>query len=430
MRRVSAGAVLWFLAGIAVNADDLPKEVVRLARFKQAVRETLSQIPNYTCLESIQRYGFEHHGRAFQPLDTVQVEISNLGDKEILSWPGARRFAENSVSDFAAGGMMSSGVFALHARTVFLADTTTIQYHGEEEFAGHMASRYDFRVPQAWSGYQIHTNGLNVTVGTRGSFWIDAESLELLRLEVRADDPPPSLGIENHVTVIEYARARIGEADVLLPQSARVLTTRVSGDALRNDIEFSHCREFVADSTIHFDIPAASAVAASPAVRQVDVPGGLTITIELQTAVDAASAKVGQLLSGRVVDDVRRKGQLIVPKGALATGRIRSFSRVRSPEPGIELTVEFEELAWEGAHAQFYAEMQSVPAGDSLLAMPAIDGGLPTVPSSSGSAAMTGVAGPQIPGTAVLHLKTQFRLKPGFRMSWRTLEPNVRRRAK
>jgi hypothetical protein len=393
------GLALWvWAAGTSAAADDLPQEVILLAHFKQAIRRALSQVPNYTCLETVERYGAEHHGVSFRPLDNVQLEISSVGDKELLAWPGARRFDESDIEGFTAGGMMSSGVFATHARSVFLADTTMIRYHGEEDLAGRMTARYDFHVSQAWSGYQIRANGATARVGTVGSFWVDPGSLELIRLEVRAEQLPAALGIESSTTDIDYARMRIGETDVLLPQTAQLLTALVSGDSWRNDIGFSHCRAYSTESSIRFDMPETQPANAVAAVRQVELPAGLMITIALETPIDSGTALVGDVLHGRVTEDVRRKGKTIVPKGALAAGRIRGFARVPSPEPGIDLTVEFQELEWEGARAQFYGEM---------------------LPQESAGRA-------HIPGTGVLHLKARFQLATGFKTTWRTFEPNQR----
>jgi len=98
----------------------LPHEVVLLAHFKERMQQVLSLVPNYTCLETIQRSVRDRHAIAFSPLDIVLLEVSNLGDKERLAWPGARRFEEADLSSFASGGLLGSGIFALHARTVFL----------------------------------------------------------------------------------------------------------------------------------------------------------------------------------------------------------------------------------------------------------------------------------------------------------------------
>ena len=431
MRWKLCGFVLLVWAGsVAAVPDDLPHEVLLLARFKQQVRQALAQVPNYTCLETIQRSVQDRHAIVFSPLDTVLLEISNLGDRELLAWPGARRFEEANLSLFASGGLMGSGVFALHARNVFLHDTSTIQYYGDEDMAGRPVARFDFRVPEVWSGYQIQANGASARVGMTGSFWIDPTSLELVRMEVRADEIPAALGIERTVTLIDYARMRIGASDVLLPQDAKLLLMLLSGEVRRNDIQFSHCHEYRAESSIRFDMPDTPPSAAAPSVRLVDLPAGLTVPIELETAIDSTTAHVGDLLRGHVTNDVRRKRKtIIIPKGAIVTGRIRGLERLRSPRPAFDLTIELAELEWENTSAEFYGELLPKGSGrveDSSLNIPSISGEVTAIPPSPYPATRA-VHTLQIPGTGVLHMAgTRFHIAPGFRMNWRTLEPNQR----
>jgi len=418
------------MAQVGPAAGDLPRETVLLAGFKRKIRQVLTQIPNYTCLETVQRSVQKPRANALSPIDIVLLEVSTVGDKELLAWPGARRFEEGNMSSFASGGMIGSGVFASHARNVFLLETTTMQYHGDEEVSGRMLARFDFRVPEAWSGYQIQANGASAKVGTTGSFWIDPASLELVRMEVRAGDIPAAIGIERTETDIDYAPVRIGDSDILLPQAARILVALPTGEVRRNDIQFSHCHEYLTESTIRFDMPDTAAARPAQQWQTVDLPAGLTVSIELDTAVDSATAHIGDILRGHVTSDVRRKGKTIIPKGAIATGRVRGIERLRAPGPAIDLTIEIAELEWENSRAQFYGELvppASAREGEnSLINLPSKDGGVPDVVSSAGHAAET-VHAPQIPGTGVLHLTgKQLRIAAGFRMDWRTWEPNQR----
>src|ERR1022692_4390189 len=173
--------VLLVWEGSVAAPDDLPREVLLLARFKQRMRQILLQVPNYTCLETIQRSAQGRRTTVFSPLDTVLMEVSTVGDKELLAWPGARRFEEADLTSFTSGGLMGSGVFALLARNVFVHDVTTIKYHGDEEIAGLPVARYDFGIPAAWSGYELRANGASAVVRLDGSFWIDPAPLELVQ---------------------------------------------------------------------------------------------------------------------------------------------------------------------------------------------------------------------------------------------------------
>ena len=104
MRRALCGILLLAWVGsIAAAQDDLSHDDL-LARFKQAIGQALSQIPNYTCLETIQRSAQGPRAKSFSPLDTVLLEVSNLGGKELLSWPGARRFEDADRLRSSAAG--------------------------------------------------------------------------------------------------------------------------------------------------------------------------------------------------------------------------------------------------------------------------------------------------------------------------------------
>jgi hypothetical protein len=92
------------------------------------------------------------------------------------------------------------------------------------------------------------------------------------------------------------------------------------------------------------------------------------------------------------------------------------------------LTIEIAELEWENWRAQFYGEFLSSASGrdgdSSLINLPSKEGGVPDVAASM-STVREMVYGASIPGTGVLHMAgTRFRIASGFRMEWRTLEPN------
>ena len=403
---------------------------VLLARFKEQVRQALSQVHNYTCLETIDRSVRGRGEKAFSRLDTVLLEVSNLEGKELLSWPGARQFRDSDPSSFVNQGLMGTGVFALQARTVFQGDHAVIQYHGNEDMAGRPVARFDFRVPKAWSGYQIRTYRAAANAGTSGSFWVDPASLELVRMEVRADEVPPELGVQLAATAIDYAPMRIGDSPALLPQAATTLLALSSGEAYRNEIQFSHCREYQAESAVRFDVQPPPALNAAPQTRVVDLPAGLTMAIQLETAIDSATAHVGDLLRGHVVNDVRRKGKTMIPAGALVTGRIRGLERSRSPQAVTTLTIEIAELEWDHSRAEFYGEMlASEPrhdGGQVLLNLPVKDGGMPEMPVTANIPTQEAYT-PQAPGTGILQIPgTKFHIGAGLRTNWRTLEPNAR----
>ena len=129
----------------------------RLAAFQQQVRQDMTNIPNYTCLETIERTHREPHSRNFKPIDTVRLEVSMVGGKELFAWPGSRQFEDQPVTAMVTGGAIGSGLFATFAHNLFVAGKGALQYAGEEKLEGRNAVRYDFHLTWQESGLRVTT---------------------------------------------------------------------------------------------------------------------------------------------------------------------------------------------------------------------------------------------------------------------------------
>lgn len=305
-----------------------------LARFKEKVRQDMTGIPNYTCLETIQRARRERHARTFKPADTVRLEVSSVGGKELFAWPGSREFRDDEVTALVTSGTIGTGMFASFAQNLFVTNKGTLQFGGEESLAGHAAVRYDFHLTAQDSRWEIRANDADEIVAAKGSFWFDPVSLDLLRLSVHGESMPYSLRLEDAFVETSYARTHIGDAATLLPKQSALTMTYFSGEANRAVIEFSQCRAYRSESTISFDAPPPSVPEApKPTVREVILPGGLLVPIELETAIDAKTATVGDTLRGRVVAEVRYQGDVLIPRGAAASGHLRRMGRGSSSTP-------------------------------------------------------------------------------------------------
>src|SRR5580765_1594238 len=72
----------------ALFADDLPPGVLLLSRIKRHVREDLGRLPDYTYLQTAQRYHGPADKPAAQSRDVVRLEVLYAGDKEMYGAPG------------------------------------------------------------------------------------------------------------------------------------------------------------------------------------------------------------------------------------------------------------------------------------------------------------------------------------------------------
>lgn len=229
----------------------------RLAGFKDKVRQVMTGVPNYTCMETIDRAKRTPPLRDFIPIDKTRLEVSVVGGKEMFARPGARSFDDKDVSSLVTNGLIGSGMFAGLARTLFVKDKGTLRYKGKENLDGHASVRYNFRLTRQESGFNVEVNKRLEPLGFKGSFWFDPATLDLMRLEANADALPVDLNVEEASIRTSYARTHIGNSDTLLPNGSELTVTYLSGATYRNVIAFSECREYGSESKIRFDAPSA-----------------------------------------------------------------------------------------------------------------------------------------------------------------------------
>ena len=382
----------------------------QLARFKAKARQDMTSIPNYTCLETIDRVRRVPHAHKFEPIDKVRLEVSSVAGKELFAWPGSHHFEDRDVTSFVNGGVIGTGIFAIFAHNLFVTGNGTFQYRGEEKLDGRGLLRCDFRLTPQESRWQVRTNDTSEMVAAQGSFWFDPGSLDLIRLEVQGQDLPHRLDLKEAVENTSYTRIRIGDSDALLPHRSELTLTHLDGGMSRDVTVFSDCHEYRSESTIRFDAPSPTpSDVPQPQVRQVDLPAGLLVPIEVHTAIDSKTAAVGDTLHGRVTEEVRYKGRVVVRLGADITGNICRLSRGGLSAVGIELS----EIEWEGARAAFHAELIDLdrnPAGIQRL-QTYLDGETRKVVINS-----------DIPDAGIFYIEAaRFRIAPGLHMLWRTL---------
>lgn len=327
------------LAGIcgfgvfAAETGQLAPEVATLAQIKYRMAQTLARQPNYTCVQQVERSQRRLPKGRYELHDLLRIEVALVDGKEMYAWPGSRRFEDVELSAMVTGGAIGTGNFALHARAVFQTNSPRFRHIGPAEWNGRKTVRYDYVVPQMTSGYRIRVKDREAVVGYHGSFWADAETLELVRLEVVADDIPPSLGVVSAHDAMEYARVKIGESEFLLPKSSELVMADIFGNENRNRTTFTSCKQYSGESVLVFDAPPeddageGAARAAEAPKEEVELPANLLFDVKLQTEVDSATAAVGDPVTAILEDAIKINRRLIAPKGAALSGRILRLER-------------------------------------------------------------------------------------------------------
>ena len=347
------------VAPLVAQAPDaltpLPPESLLLARIKLQMSDNLLRQPNYTCLETIERTRRPKGSRA-QVEDTLRLEVALVNGKEMFAWPGSKAFEDKELRDLVATGTFGNGNFAIHARAVFLTRSPVFVSRGEEILSGQPAVRYDFRVSLINSGYTLRVNQKEAIVGYHGSFWADPQTLDLRRLEVFADDIPPELEVDATMDRVDYHRLAIGGDLFLLPVES-VLEMRVRGDASRNYTRFTACRQFSGESVLKFTEELRADAPPVPPLQEIVLPDRTELQLSLSQVLELRTLAVGDPITAELRADVKHQKQVIVPKGAVAQGRI---TRMERRPDHIVVGIAFTDLEWAGRHAAIKGWLASV----------------------------------------------------------------------
>jgi hypothetical protein len=297
-------------------------------------------------------------------------------------------------------------------------------------------ARYDYGLAPMWSGQTIHMPEGSGTVGLRGSYWIDPETLDVLRLELNADDIPSTLPLSELVTRIDYARTRLAnDVDLLLPQAADFRFVKSSGEISHNRVEFTHCRVFQAESTIDYTEPGSpsqpprfGAIALDDTLRT--LPGGMQVAVKLRGRITGDMA-VGTLIDGEVAGNVTAKRATLIPSGSPVRGRIRRMERYTDPFPYFIVGLEFTEVEIQGIRHLFYANLVSIDllpgleANQLVIRNATTRSEWPVIGQTPGWSA-TGqtresLSVTNMPGVATFFFKgLKLELPEGFRTVWKT----------
>ncbi len=337
----------WFVAvcltGV-VSASEADE--IRLGRIRAHMAENLHRLPNFTCIETIERSVRVAKSRRFQLLDTLRLEVAMVNGRELFAWPGSGKFDDREMSEIVGGGTSGSGTFGIHARAIFLSGGPIFEYLGEVEREEGRVYRYSYRVPLLSSGYMIRSGDTKRIAGYHGTFEADALTFDVLSLDVIADEEiPPELQILVAATRMRYRRVRIGEGEFLLPESSEIALTNYRGDENRNRIHLSACKQYGTESMIRFDEPPPSEAAPtlpapSSGISQTqaidELPVGLAFDAELQTQIDLPGAAIGDIVEAQLKSDAKLKGTVMISKGTMVRMRLLKIGRL--PNARVETT--------------------------------------------------------------------------------------------
>jgi len=344
---ISRVGLVWLFSIVGGAAQSFQQEdILRLARIKSAIQRHLDGMPNYTCLQTVERFQQAPNAKRESLVDVLRLEVAYVGGRELFGWPGASRFEESEMRDLVTTGAFSTGGFVLHARAIFLGDGTSFRSVGAEELEGVPAWRFNYATPQFRSGYQIRnpSKGVTATVAYQGSIWARKDNLELLRISIEAEDIPPEIEIDYASDRLEYQTALIGATQALLPLRSEIRITDHKGRTAINKTRLSRCKQYSGESTLSFEDVSEAAADVAKVRRELVFEQHTELELMLDRGLNHEDMAVGDAIQATLRNDVKSGKTVIAQKGSIAKGRILRLEHQDGEDSVYNITLQFDEL--------------------------------------------------------------------------------------
>lgn len=357
-------AVLVCWLGVGVCRADEPPEV--LARFLAKIQNDLRALPDFVCTQRIDRFSRGMSGGGWRQDDTLRFTVGLAAGREVYARADGSTAEIRDLSEQARHGVVSTGQFALIAQHVFTWKAARFGYAGESERRGRRAYEFDYDVPAAESTFVLRMGNQSAVVAFQGSFHVDAETLDLLELDVQAYDIPERVGLALADTKVIYERMEVRGSTALIPALTTLAVTTTDGVERMNRASFGECRRFETESSL-----VGEESAEAPAAVVSKAPGrlapGTILDVQLDVDLSPAELKPGDPIRARLLRAVEGEDGFPVAAGAVVHGLVARLRREERPFPVYEIGLEFVGVEAEGGTLPLIATMVDVEAQRGII---------------------------------------------------------------
>ncbi len=365
--------------GLALGAEYDPPGVLRRATEK--VLASAKEIPNYTCVETVSRDYLEPAAvslpRACSILlaqrqhptpdlvlslystDRLRLDVTMTRTGEIYSWSGASRFDEAAIDHLVRSGPFGTGSFGAFLAVVFGTDVKKFNFERRITVGDRTLMEYSFQVAQGDSHYTMKADNSWLHIAYGGTFQVDAETADVVRMTITTGDLPPATGSCRSITTMDLTRVQIGAGQFLLPRQTRQRFVSPTAEETENTSHFTDCREFRGESTVSFSPDSDKAInehGQGASAKILSLPIDLTLSFDLTASIPTDTAAAGDTFSAKLTAALRdAKGKLLAPKGAVVEGhllRVQSYFR----EPHVVVVLKPEALWIRGVRVPLSVE--------------------------------------------------------------------------
>jgi hypothetical protein len=225
-----------------------------LAAVRTYARTYTEKLPNYTATQIIRRrvktLARGPMVAAGTQVDNIEEQIGWVGGREthkILKANGRLMGDESPVRD---QGIFSTGEFGGLLAGLFRDEASArFDFVKSERLDGRKVDMFAFRVAAQPAGYAIVEPGRTVVVGYEGRLRADAETHAVTRIELHCVDFPIGVPYKALELTLDYARAKVGGTEYILPARYR-LHTRSEDAEIEIDATYRGYQKFAVESSI------------------------------------------------------------------------------------------------------------------------------------------------------------------------------------
>lgn len=366
------GWVLLPLSFFAVWPAAVQAEDEFLGRVLEQARAKIKQLPDYVCAQTVERAERGPREDSFKLKDRLHLEVTSIGGKERFAKADSSRFDDRELREMVTRGVVSTGGYALFLKHVVQPGSAAFREGADAAIDGRKVRRYEFHVPLERSGYTISVPPHQARAPFHGSLMADADSGEVVRLEIIADEIPPELGFDRTQMILNYRVVRVGDVEFPFAASAESTSVAMDGNEFRNRAELGQCRRYAAESKLTFagEESAAPAPNVHPGpAKERRLAAQSLVEVELDEAIDLATAVPDSLFRARLAEALKDGDTLIAPAGAPVYGKLLELERVGRPVDRYEvvLRVDTLELPESGERIALAAKLRDTGGAPGLI---------------------------------------------------------------
>jgi hypothetical protein len=229
-------------------SDDEPK----LEHARRVNLTYVAHMPSFVADETARRSTSKSQSAKWQPLDTIQTEITFAGTRAVRRQ--IRRNGKPWDQPFdALPGFKWYGGFGTEIKPVFdPACPTTIQYLGHARVREKDLLKFGFHSPADGCFAFLYADNRQFNPPRNGHVFIDDASGNILQLDEEATGFPADFDLARRDEEVSWDYVKIGSASHLLPVAANFVILYSSGARTRIEVEYKNHRHFEASSEITF----------------------------------------------------------------------------------------------------------------------------------------------------------------------------------